>query len=249
MTQTPSDETPTASASTLAEAQAQATAGDDEAALARLEAGRLLFARPWEFVTSVARYEQLTAPAGVEVAFAGRSNVGKSSLINAVTGRKALARTSNTPGRTQLLNFFSTADFSGCEPISIVDMPGYGYAEAPKDTVDAWTNLIFDYLRGRPNLRRVFVLVDARHGLKGNDLAALKALDTAAVTYQVVLTKADKVKPPALEKLIRQTQDAISRKPAAFPQIIATSSEKNVGLDELRATIAEIGGFRPPAGR
>ncbi|PTW62494.1 GTP-binding protein [Breoghania corrubedonensis] len=220
---------------------------DSEARAAALEAGRLLFARPWEFVTSVARYDQLVPPAGVEVAFAGRSNVGKSSLINAVTGRNGLARTSNTPGRTQLLNFFSTADFGGAEPITIVDMPGYGYAEAPKKTVDAWTNLIFDYLRGRPNLRRVFVLVDARHGLKGNDLAALKALDTAAVTYQIVLTKADKVKPPALEKLVSQTIEAIGRRPAAFPQIIATSSEKGTGLDEVRATIAEIGGFRLPS--
>ena len=219
----------------------------EAAAFARLEAGRLLFARPWDFVTSVARYQQLSAPQGVEVAFAGRSNVGKSSLINAITGRKGLARTSNTPGRTQLLNFFSTPDFGGAEPVTIVDMPGYGYAEAPKKTVDAWTNLIFDYLRGRPNLRRVFVLVDSRHGLKGNDLAALKALDTAAVTYQVVLTKADKIKPPALEKLVQQTLAEISRRPAAFPVIIATSSEKGVGIDELRATIAEIGGFTAPS--
>ncbi|MEI2386235.1 ribosome biogenesis GTP-binding protein YihA/YsxC [Breoghania sp. JC706] len=220
---------------------------DSEARAAALEAGRLLFARTWDFVTSVARYDQLVPPKGVEVAFAGRSNVGKSSLINAVTGRNGLARTSNTPGRTQLLNFFSTSDFGGAEPITIVDMPGYGYAEAPKKTVDAWTSLIFDYLRGRPNLRRVFVLVDARHGLKGNDLAALKALDTAAVTYQIVLTKADKVKPPALEKLIRQTQEEIGRRPAAFPVVLATSSEKGTGLAELRATIAELGGFVAPA--
>ncbi|MDJ0930009.1 ribosome biogenesis GTP-binding protein YihA/YsxC [Breoghania sp.] len=220
---------------------------DIDARAAALEAGRLLFARPWGFVTSIARYEQLAAPRGVEVAFAGRSNVGKSSLINAVTGRKGLARTSNTPGRTQLLNFFSAPDFGPAYPVTIVDMPGYGYAEAPKKTVDAWTNLIFDYLHGRPNLRRVFVLVDARHGLKGNDLAALKALDTAAVTYQIVLTKADKVKPLALEKLVTQTHDAIGRRPATFPEIIATSSEKGTGIDELRATIAEIGGFHPPS--
>ena len=198
-----------------------------------LEAGRLMFARPWDFLTSVTDMSNLPDAAGAEIAFAGRSNVGKSSLINALTGRKGLARTSSTPGRTQMLNFFVAPD----TPLTIVDMPGYGYAQAPKELVDAWTNLVFSYLRGRPNLRRVILLVDSRHGIKKNDLEAMALLDRAAVVYQVVLTKADKIKSPQLTRLITDTQAALAKRVAAHPLIIATSSEKNKGIDELRAEL------------
>ncbi|WP_298821195.1 ribosome biogenesis GTP-binding protein YihA/YsxC [uncultured Roseibium sp.] len=198
-----------------------------------LEAGRLLFARPWEFLTSVTDMANLPDAAEAEIAFAGRSNVGKSSLINALTGRKGLARTSSTPGRTQMLNFFVAPD----TPLTIVDMPGYGYAQAPKELVEAWTNLVFSYLRGRPNLRRVILLIDSRHGIKKNDLEAMDLLDKAAVVYQVVLTKADKIKPPQLKRLIADTQAALAKRVAAHPQIIATSSEKNQGIDKLRAEL------------
>jgi GTP-binding protein len=198
-----------------------------------LEAGRLLFARQWEFLTSVVDMANLPNVAGIEIAFAGRSNVGKSSLINALTGRKGLARTSSTPGRTQMLNFFVAPD----TPLTIVDMPGYGYAQAPKELVAAWTELVFSYLRGRPNLRRIILLIDSRHGIKKNDLEAMDLLDKAAVVYQVVLTKSDKIKPPALARLITETQDLLAKRVAAHPQIIATSSEKNMGVDELRAEL------------
>ncbi|WP_298982652.1 ribosome biogenesis GTP-binding protein YihA/YsxC [uncultured Roseibium sp.] len=198
-----------------------------------LEAGRLLFARPWEFLTSVTDMANLPDAAEAEIAFAGRSNVGKSSLINALTGRKGLARTSSTPGRTQMLNFFVAPE----TPLTIVDMPGYGFAQAPKELVEAWTNLVFSYLRGRPNLRRVILLIDSRHGIKKNDLEAMDLLDKAAVVYQVVLTKADKIKPPQLKRLIADTQAALAKRVAAHPQIIATSSEKNQGIDKLRAEL------------
>ncbi|WP_299810371.1 ribosome biogenesis GTP-binding protein YihA/YsxC [uncultured Roseibium sp.] len=198
-----------------------------------LEAGRLLFARPWEFLTSVTDMANLPEAADTEIAFAGRSNVGKSSLINALTGRKGLARTSSTPGRTQMLNFFVAPD----TPLTIVDMPGYGYAQAPKDLVDAWTRLVFSYLRGRPNLRRVILLIDSRHGIKANDLETMALLDKAAVVYQVVLTKADKIKPPQLARLITETRALLAKRIAAHPEIIATSSEKNKGVDELRAEL------------
>ncbi|MEM9634268.1 MAG: ribosome biogenesis GTP-binding protein YihA/YsxC [Pseudomonadota bacterium] len=198
-----------------------------------LEAGRLMFARQWDFLTSVTDMANLPEAAGTEIAFAGRSNVGKSSLINALTGRKGLARTSSTPGRTQMLNFFVAPD----TPLTIVDMPGYGYAQAPKDLVDAWTKLVFSYLRGRPNLRRVILLIDSRHGIKKNDLEAMDLLDKAAVVYQVVLTKSDKIKPPQLERLIKETQGLLAKRVAAHPVIIATSSEKNRGVDELRAEL------------
>lgn len=201
-----------------------------------LEAGRLLFARQWDFLTSVVDMANLPEAAGAEIAFAGRSNVGKSSLINALTGRKGLARTSSTPGRTQMLNFFVAPE----TPLTIVDMPGYGYAQAPKELVEAWTELVFAYLRGRPNLRRVILLIDSRHGIKKNDLEAMDLLDKAAVVYQVVLTKSDKIKPPQLARLIAETQDALAKRVAAHPEIIATSSEKNKGVDELRAELCVL---------
>lgn len=201
-----------------------------------LEAGRLLFARPWDFLTSVTDMSNLPEAAGTEIAFAGRSNVGKSSLINALTGRKGLARTSSTPGRTQMLNFFVAPD----TPLTIVDMPGYGYAQAPKDMVEAWTRLVFSYLRGRPNLRRVILLIDSRHGIKANDLEAMELLDKAAVVYQVVLTKCDKIKPTQLARLVTETQAILAKRVAAHPEIIATSSEKNKGVDELRAALCVL---------
>jgi GTP-binding protein len=207
---------------------------DDETARA-LEAGRRLFARPWDFLSGAPVLSALPPPSGIEIAFAGRSNVGKSSLINALVGQKGLARTSNTPGRTQELNFFG-ADAG----ITIVDMPGYGYARAPKALVADWTKLVFDFLRGRANLRRVYVLIDARHGLKDNDIEALKLLDKAAVSHQIVLTKADKLKPPALEGTIAETRTAVARRAAAHPDVLATSAETGAGIDLLRAEIARL---------
>ena len=213
---------------------------DDAEVAAALEAGRLAFARPWRFVMGVSAIEGLPPAEGVEVAFAGRSNVGKSSLINALVGQKTLARTSNTPGRTRELNFF-TAD-SG---VVIVDMPGYGYARASKSDVEEWTRLVFDFLRGRVNLRRVYVLIDARHGLKANDKEALGVLDKAAVSYQIVLTKVDKEKPAALEKTVAETRAAIVKRPAAHPEVIATSATTGAGMDVLRAEIFSLA--RPQA--
>lgn len=201
-----------------------------------LEAGRLLFAKPWDFITSVTDMANLPPADRTEIAFAGRSNVGKSSLINALTGRKGLARTSSTPGRTQMLNIFGAPDTA----LTIVDMPGYGYAQAPKELVAAWTELVFAYLRGRPTLRRVFLLIDSRHGLKKNDLETMDLLDKAAVIYQVILTKSDKIKPGQLARLMDQTSAALSKRPAAYPEIVATSSEKGSGLDELRAEINRL---------
>jgi len=211
---------------------------------ALLAEGRRFFARPWVFVIGVPSLKFLPPEGPLEVAFAGRSNVGKSSLINALVNQKGLARTSNTPGRTQELNYFVPDGFSGegddLPPIAIVDMPGYGFAKAPKTLVAKWTRLIFSYLRGRSTLRRVFILIDARHGIKKIDTALFKMLDTAAVTYQIVLTKADKIKPPALEKLIDVTLEEIIKRPASFPVILATSSQKHEGLDELKAEIMSL---------
>jgi GTP-binding protein len=206
---------------------------DDPELREQLERGRLFFAKPWRHLMGVAKVDGLPAATGIEVAFAGRSNVGKSSLINALVGQKALARTSNTPGRTRELNFFG-ADTH----ITIVDMPGYGYARAPKSEVAAWTKLVFDYLRGRPNLRRVYLLVDARHGLKDTDVDALKLIDKAAVSYQVVLTKTDKLKAADMEKIVTETAETIGKRAAAHPAILATSSDNGTGIDVLRAEIA-----------
>jgi GTP-binding protein len=211
----------------------ETTAPIDEAR--RIEAGRLLFARPWHFVLGTPTLLALPESKALEIAFAGRSNVGKSSLINALVGQKALARTSNTPGRTQELNFFA-ADMG---PV-IVDMPGYGYARASKKLVKNWTRLVFDFLRGRPNLRRVYLLIDARHGLKDNDGETLDLLDKAAVSYQIVLTKADKLSPTARAEIVEATRKAIAKRPAAYPEIVATSAETGLGIDVLRAEIAAL---------
>ena len=205
-----------------------------------------LFGRPWIFIRGVPSMKFLPPEGPLEVAFAGRSNVGKSSLINALVGHKGLARTSNTPGRTQELNYFVPDGFSGeagdLPPMALVDMPGYGYAQAPKEQVDAWTKLVFDYLRGRATLKRVYVLIDLRHGIKKNDEEVLSLLDKAAVSYQVVLTKTDKIKEAGLPKLLAETTEKIRKRPAAYPIVIATSSEKNEGLEELRQAIRDTVG-------
>jgi GTP-binding protein len=211
----------------------QVSSDDSEAEA--IEAGRLLFARPWRFVMGTPDLASLPEATAMEIAFAGRSNVGKSSLINAVTGQKALARTSNTPGRTQELNIF-TADQG---PV-IVDMPGYGYAKVSKEVVRKWTRLVFAYLRGRANLRRVYLLIDARHGIKDNDAETLGLLDKAAVSYQIVLTKADKLKSSELAAITEKTRAALAKRPAAYPEIIVTSAETGLGIDRLRAAIATL---------
>lgn len=204
-----------------------------------LEAGRWLFAQPCEFQRGVVEMSGLPSTTIAEVAFAGRSNVGKSSLINALTGRKTLARTSNTPGRTKELNFFELGT-PGHPAIMLVDLPGYGYARETKSRVDQWTDLVMSYLRGRVPLRRVLTLIDSRHGLKDNDHQVMSLLDEAAVSYQIVLTKTDKLKSGELEKCLADVQDGIRRHVAAHPRIIATSSEKGTGIAELRAEIASL---------
>ena len=202
-----------------------------------IEDGRKLFAGDWQFIWASPSIETLPPMAGLEVAFAGRSNVGKSSLINALTGRNALARTSHTPGRTQELIFFEGPEEAG---IRLVDMPGYGYAAAPKAKVASWTKLIHQFLQGRSTLARVYVLIDARHGLKDVDRDVLKTLDKSAVSYQVVLTKADQVKPAELDKHIAETTAALAKHPAAFPDVLVTSSRSGAGMPELRAAMVRL---------
>jgi len=204
---------------------------------AALEAGRKLFAAECRFFYGAQKLDQLPPPAGPEVAFAGRSNVGKSSLLNALTGRRALARTSSEPGRTRQLNFF---DLGG--RLTLVDMPGYGYARASKQIKADWQGMMFDYLRGRTTLIRVMLLLDSRIEMKPADHAVMKLLDRAAVTFQVVLTKADGLKPPALARKQDEVRQLVRAHPAAFPEIATTSAETGLGIEELRAVLAGLVG-------
>lgn len=206
---------------------------NEEFSAEELESARVLFAGPCDFMRGIATLTQLPEIGAPEIAFAGRSNVGKSSLVNALTGRKTLAKTSNTPGRTQQLNFF---DLGG--RLVMVDMPGYGYAKVSKEERDLWQGLIRGYLRGRPNLHCVFILIDARHGIKESDEELMSMLDETAVQYRVVLTKSDKVKDQDLKKNADKTEEAIKRHVAGFPFIRATSAEKGYGIPELRAVLA-----------
>lgn len=199
-----------------------------------IEAGRRLFAGDWQFISAAGGLASLPPIAGPEIAFAGRSNVGKSSLINALTGRRALARTSNTPGRTQELIFF------GSGRLLLVDMPGYGYAAAAKSKIAAWTRLIHDYLRGRPTLARVYLLVDARHGLMPADDEILATLDQAAVSYQIVLTKSDRLTDSELAARVAELQAQLKRHPAAYPVVLASSAQTGAGVAELRAAIRRL---------
>ena len=208
---------------------------DPEPDAALLEKGRMLFASETEFLKGVVAMDGLPPADRLEVCFAGRSNVGKSSLINAVTGRKALARTSNTPGRTQEINYFTVSP-----ELFLVDVPGYGYANAPVAVVQKWQRLLKNYLQGRVTLRRAFVLIDARHGVKPVDDEIMSLLDSAAVTFQVILTKADKVKEVDRAKVLTQVRGALTKHPAAYPELLVTSSEKGWGIANLRALIAGL---------
>ena len=201
----------------------------------QIEAGRKLFAGETTFVKGVVAMSGLPPADRIEVCFAGRSNVGKSSLINALTGRKALARASNTPGRTQEINFFATADSH-----YLVDLPGYGYANAPLEVVKKWQALLKKYLGGRPSLRRAFVLIDSRHGIKAVDAEIMGLLDKAAVPFQCVLTKSDKIKTKDEARVLEQVRGRLQKHPAAFPELLLTSSEKNLGIGTLRAIIASL---------
>jgi GTP-binding protein len=206
---------------------------------AEIEAGRKLFAVPWQFLAAAGSLAALPATPGVEIAFAGRSNVGKSSLINALTGRRMLARTSHTPGRTQELIFFA-----GNADLILVDLPGYGYASAPKAKIASWTALAQGYLGSRRTLARVYVLVDARHGLKPIDAPLLDALDRTAVSYQLVLTKADQIKSTDYDAVLARVHQGCARRPAAYPDIALTSARTGHGIPELRAAVARVMALR-----
>ena len=212
-------------------------AGNPEFTSAEIARGQAFFKIPSEFVKGVTDMDALPTDVTPEVAFAGRSNVGKSSLINALTSRKTLARVSVTPGRTRELNFFTLGHNA---ELYLVDMPGYGYAKAPKTAVRGWTRLIGDYLKGRRELKRVFLLIDARHGIKPNDRETMELMDVAAVSYQAVLTKADKPKAAELAATVAKVSEELSKHPAAFPQILITSARTGAGIPELRATVAGL---------
>ena len=208
---------------------------DEQQHLLAIKGGNALFEKECRFMLGVARLDQLVSPDKTEIAFAGRSNVGKSSLINALTRRKDMAKASATPGRTQQLNFFNLGN-----ELYLVDLPGYGFASASDKQVKAWNRLLFQYLQGRPNLRRVYVLIDSRHGIKDKDIEIMDMLDKTAVSYQIILTKTDKIKPAELEKIISSTQEKISMHTACHPTLLVTSSEKNVGIEDVRASVWEL---------
>lgn len=208
---------------------------DEKIQAARIETGRLLFAKECQFVAGAATLDMLPDLPLNEIAFSGRSNVGKSSLVNALTNRNTLARTSNTPGRTQQINFFELGD-----RLSLVDLPGHGYAKVSKEKVAAWTKLVNTYLQGRPKLRRVCLLVDSRHGFKESDREVMSMLDKAAVNYQVVLTKIDKANKEELKTIVEKMQKELAKRPAAHPEVFLTSSMKGLGIEELRAELASL---------